>query len=331
MNKTQLKFLLNSIGNIHRNSDEANIFLFATARSGSTWLMELIAGQPGFKFFDEPLNIRRANVQHTGLFSDWNTLMPEAQSKDYIFRYLRALAHNQYKHMNPTPFRKNYRLFTNRIIFKIHEIEHLIEDVQKKFGGQILYLLRHPIATTISRKVLPRINCFISSNYFMNTCLSHTQRNEVREVYNKGTEYDRGILSWCFQHAIPLYHLNPRNWLLITYEELVLNPAKSCNLLSRHFNLPDLKKMLADIDAPSTNIKMSGKDTLQLMEDQNRVRRQQGLVRKWRNKVSAAQEARTYEIMAMFDMDVYTRGSFVANSTYLHFDDTAQLAEESSV
>ena len=84
--------------------------------------------------------------------------------------------------------------------------------------------------------------------------------------------------------------------------------------------------MLSDIDAPSTNIQMSGEDTLALMEDSNRARRQLGLVSKWRRKISHDQESRTYEIMSIFDMDIYPRNSLVAKHNYLHFDDTAHIA-----
>jgi Sulfotransferase domain len=330
MNRTKIKFFLNSLGNIHRDSTEKDIFLFSTPRGGSTWLMELIAGQPGFKFFDEPLNIRRANVQHTGLFPDWKLLMPEAMDTAYIFEYLKDLANNRYKHMNPTPFRKNYRPVTSRIIFKIHEIEHLINEVERHFDAQILYLLRHPIATTISRRVLPRLDLFMTSNFFMNECLSEPQRKAILAVYAKGTDYDRGILSWCFQNVYPLNHLSHENWGVITYEELVLNPAKSCELLSEKFHLPDLNKMLKDVDAPSTNIQMSGKDTIAIMHDPDRERRQRGLVNKWRKRITPSQEARTYEITSMFDIDAYFINSLVAHQRYLHFADTPALAEQTS-
>ncbi len=42
----------------HRPGALPNVFIFTTPRSGSTWLMELIWSQPGFRCVNEPLDIR---------------------------------------------------------------------------------------------------------------------------------------------------------------------------------------------------------------------------------------------------------------------------------
>jgi hypothetical protein len=55
----RLQLLVKALTNVHRQGPLPNVFLFATPRSGSTWLMEIIASQPGFKYYDEPLNPRR--------------------------------------------------------------------------------------------------------------------------------------------------------------------------------------------------------------------------------------------------------------------------------
>ena len=43
------------LANVHRQGEKPNIFLFSTARSGSTWVVEMLATQPGMKLIDEPL------------------------------------------------------------------------------------------------------------------------------------------------------------------------------------------------------------------------------------------------------------------------------------
>ncbi len=75
--KKSVKYLLNIVSNVHIQGEKKNIFIFSTPRSGSTWLMEIIASQSGFKFYDEPFNIRRENVQKAGYFSDWDELLRE--------------------------------------------------------------------------------------------------------------------------------------------------------------------------------------------------------------------------------------------------------------
>ena len=75
INKT--KDWIKTISNIHIQGDKKNIFLFATPRGGSTWVMEILASQPGMKYYDEPFSIRRPNVQKVSRFTKWEDLMPE--------------------------------------------------------------------------------------------------------------------------------------------------------------------------------------------------------------------------------------------------------------
>ena len=89
--KESIGLALRSISNIHRPGYKKDIFLFATARGGSTWMMEILASQPGIKFFDEPVNIRRPNVQRTGVFRDWLDLMPDGRRVEYILQFFLAL------------------------------------------------------------------------------------------------------------------------------------------------------------------------------------------------------------------------------------------------
>ena len=179
--------------------------LFATPRSGSTWVMELLASQPGFKFYDEPFNPRRENVQKTGLFQGWGDFLPESGNDDLFISFLHDLTRNRRKVMNPPPFRRNHRLFTNRIVFKIHALEHMINRVKEELNGKILLLVRHPISTTQSRNVLPRLNYFINSTYY-NDLLTDKQKTEIKKIDRSGNDYERGVLSWCYRNLVPLKH-----------------------------------------------------------------------------------------------------------------------------
>jgi len=52
----KIKRVIASTTNIHLTGNSPNVFIFSTPRSGSTWLMELILTQPGFKPCNEPCN-----------------------------------------------------------------------------------------------------------------------------------------------------------------------------------------------------------------------------------------------------------------------------------
>lgn len=318
---TAFKFFLISVSNIHLQNKIGNIFLFSIPRAGSTWLMELIASQPGFKYYDEPFNIRRENVKKLEYFLNWEVLMPEKNQDDKIISYLKKLEKNKIKVMNPPPFRRNHKFFSNRIVFKIHATEHLVNRICDELNGYIVLLLRHPIANTISRNQLPRLNLFTESQYLNELNIDEDQKKKIDEIMFKGDTFEMGILSWCLQNLALLSHEDKTKWIIITYEELLLNPEKSCTLLANKLKLPNLQKMIKSIGIPAQNITISDKSTIDLMQsdtmDKNRK-----LVSKWKKKVSEQQEKKAFEIIKSFGINIYTEGNFIANSEYLNFKDT---------
>lgn len=313
---------IKSVSNIHTQGDKKNIFLFATPRGGSTWVMEILASQPGMKHYDEPFSIRRDNVQKDGRFTRWQDLMPDAGRDEDIIHYINELSNNKVGVMNPPPFRKHHRFFTNRIVFKIHELEHLVNEVKDNCNGQILYLLRHPIPTSLSRRLFSRLDLFLSSNYYTERYITEEQHKLAREIVENGTHLQKGILTWCLENLIPLKHADTSDWVFITYEEILLNPAKSCEVLAEKLALSDINKMYHAVDLPSVNINMSATDTHKILQDDNSERRRQKLVTKWEQKVTDEDKTACNEILKLFGLDAYSADSFVAHSRYLHHADT---------
>ena len=322
VSKETLGFWLKSISNIHTVGTKKDIFLFATPRGGSTWLMEIIASQPGMKYYDEPLNIRRHNVRKTMKFNNWNELMPDQHREQEIIQYLQDIKNGKFRFMNPPPLRKNYRLFTDRIVFKIHELEHMINDIRNTCDAYILYLLRHPIPTTLSRAVFPRLEYFLKSNYYRENFLNNGQFKAIKEICEKGDHFQKGIVSWCFENIAPLQTTDNKDWLFISYEELLLNSEKCCHTLAEALQLDRPDKMLEALNAPSANIAMSKKDTLKILQDTDEKRRKSNLVTKWKSKVTEQQEREAFNILDLFNIDAYSSGSFIADSKYLHHSDT---------
>lgn len=316
-----------SFGNMHFRKDRKDIFLFATARGGSTWMMEILASQPGFKYYDEPFNIRRPNVQYAGLIQEWREIMPDAGRDNDLIRFLQELQQNRHRFMNPPPFRRHHRFLTNRIVFKIHGLEHLINEIKNRCNGSIVYLLRHPIPTTLSRHVLPRLDHFMASCHYRNNYLNETQAREIRKIHCGGTDFQRGILSWCFENLIQLRFTDTRDWLLVTYEELLLNSGKTCRTLADRLGLPSVDTMIAAVETPAANIKMSKQDTLRILQGGDEQNRKRALVAKWKDRISDADERSCFEILELFGLDAYRYNQFVAHERYLHHADTVKIAE----
>jgi hypothetical protein len=320
--KDNIKILIKSYSNIHTQGRENNIFLFATPRGGSTWMMEILTSQKGMKYFDEPFNIRRENVLRCGRFIRWEDLMPDAGNDAAIVEYIDDLSKNRIGVMNPAPFRKHYRIKTNRIVFKIHEIGHLINTIETECSGDILFLLRHPIPTSLSRKVFPRMELLLDSKVYKEKYIAPHQMLEAKKIAAKGSHVQRGALAWCIENLVPLKYSITDNWLVVTYEELLLNTTKMCQKIADCFNLSDINRMLATADQPSVNIQMSGKKTHEILEDEDIERRRKRMVTKWQDQVSETEQKQCFEVMNLFELDTYYFGSFIANDSFLHFSDT---------
>jgi Sulfotransferase domain len=323
--KESIGLALRSISNIHRPGNKKDIFLFATARGGSTWMMEILASQPGIKFFDEPVNIRRPNVQRTGVFCDWLDLMPDGRRGEDILQFFLDLQKNRYGFLNPAPFRRNYRPVTNRNVFKLHALEHMINELKDRCHGQVVFLLRHPIPTTLSRYEFPRLDRFLLSCYHRSEYLDDHQVNEAWNLYCKGSKLQRGILSWCFENFIPLRHSDQKDWLVLTYEELLLNPEKLCQTIATSLDLPRVDLMLRAVNTPAANIKMSKQDTFAILNERDEQIRRRNLVTKWKLKVTENEERSCFDILSLFGLDTYQFQRAVAHDRYLYYPDTVKL------
>ena len=58
-----LNVIKGRLSNIHVQGDLPNIFVFATPRSGSTFLLEFLHAQPEMKTYNEPLSVRKAAMR----------------------------------------------------------------------------------------------------------------------------------------------------------------------------------------------------------------------------------------------------------------------------
>jgi hypothetical protein len=323
-----LKQVLRAVSNRHRQGAEKNILLCATARGGSTWVMELIASQPGMKFYDEPFNVRRDNVKRTKLFPNWESIMPDAGDPERFVSYLDALVAGRHGQLNPPPFRPYHRYATNRIVFKLHELEHVIGLLARRCNCEVVYLLRHPVPTTLSRSQYPRLDLFVASRYYQEL-IGPARQKEVERLVAGGTNLQRGIVSWCYENLVPLRYADFEG-LFVTYEELVVNPEKSCDLLIERLRLSDRSAMLQAFQQPATNITMSTHETQQMMTDADERQRRRYLVTKWQKRVTPDDQRAVTAILDLFGLDVYT-GEDPLPHAHLHFSDTRALLERDPV
>ncbi len=225
-----------------------------------------------------------------------------------IEEYLRGFCEGKLHFMDPHPLSRYYRPVTHRIVFKmIHGCEHRLNWFADTFNGRIIYLIRHPIAVAISREAYPTLLPMLRTEYADR--FSATQLAEAERILRHGDKLECGVLSWCLQTSVPLRDTRP-DWVVVSYEQMVVEPAKIVTHVCALLDLPYPERMLRWIDKPSHVKYKSDKATQQVLESRDAEQRH-WLVRKWREKVSPEQEKRLMAILEVFEIDAYRAGDFM--------------------
>ena len=290
---------------VHRPGGDP-VLLVTTPRSGSTWLMELIWGQPGFKAISEPLDLRREAVRRVLGLGCWEDLYGRS-SAGRVEAYLKDLVEGRLRFLDPSPRLRHWRPLTRRVVVKLlHGCEDRLPRLEEVLGARVVLLLRHPIPVSLSRRELPRLRAFLESDY-----AGHFRPEELafaRRIAARGDPLERAVLDWTLQNAVPLRTRRP-SWLLLSYEQLVLEPGPLLRRLAEHLALPRPDRLEAELPRPSLTTRKSERSTAEVLRRGTGAERQRYLVERWRERVPREREAALLEIPARFGVDVYRPGS----------------------
>jgi hypothetical protein len=307
---------LRALTNIHRPSGDPDVFIFAAARSGSTLLQDLILTQPGFKPCTSTFDLRVSSVaRHLAKvgINEWADLYTD-EATEAIAAYIRGISAGRIHLHNPVFFRNHFRLITRRVAFKILDAcEDRIPWFQDTFNCRIVYLIRHPIPVSISRRQLPRLEVFVTSPYRRH--FTRDQLDFAGKIIASGSGMQRAVLDWCFQNSVPLRNMTD-SWTIVSYEQLVLDPRPVVETLCARLGLPHPSRMLGRSYRPSSSTEQSERATRQALKQRAHQRNEregdglnQWLVERWRQKIDSDEERQLMEILDVFQLDTYRHGS----------------------
>lgn len=269
------------------------------------------------KYCSEPLNLRKDSVKRVTRLNSWKDLLPNREREAKLMSYFTRIKENKVAFLNPNPFRDNYRFMTNRIVFKIiHGGEDIIHWFREATKARIVYLIRHPIAVTLSRKVYPRLPCFLENENYRKLFTSE-QITLSEGIIRNGSDFEKGILSWCLQNYPPLKSVDRINWVTITYEELVINPQPVIDYLAETLELSNPEKMLQQICRPSSTVYQSDEKTKDFFAKSSKQQEHFWLISKWKERITEKQEKLAFDILKKFEIDVYNYGELLPSYNYL--------------
>jgi hypothetical protein len=290
----------------HRPGDLPDIAVLSSPRSGSTWLMEIIATQPKMKFINEPDHKELLEHYHALRVAPrhlWLSLTP--RERQDLALYL--LDDRRSGLFGPAdPFAANHSWRTNRRVMKLIRMTPLVEWLTS-LGFATVYLLRHPIPqaqSCIRRNHRIVLDDVLADNAFLNRLDSNVVAY-VRQVAEGGDAMLQFVTQWCVENVTALNSaLAGGGFALTTHELLVSDPSGEMSRLADILSLEHVDLLLKRVSAPSRTTDSSSASTVADI----RAGASSRLLDMWRSDMSDKQEQRLLEPLQVFGIDLYTPG-----------------------
>jgi hypothetical protein len=144
----------------------------------------------------------------------------------------------------------------------------------------------------------PECNDFLRHGWFRETQLNEEQRTLSERIMRQGTLLEKHVLDWCLKMLIPCRALQSGkhpDWLVLSYERIVLEPEAVVRELSTRLDLPDVNAMLAQVRRPSRTV--TGATA-------GRVDEPKYLLDRWRGHVKDDEQRKLLSIVEAFGIDL---------------------------
>jgi hypothetical protein len=265
------------------------MLIAGTARSGTTWLADIIASQMPCRVMFEPFH--SGKVKGFSQFNYFQYMHPEEENND-LYTYC-------------------YKLFTgdirdswiDRKIDNLNPQSRLVKDIRAnlflKWISQnfpqvpILFIIRHPCAVVLSRMKLDwatdtDIYPFLAQREVIGDFLS----DKMDIIKKAKTDVEKHAIVWCVSNLVPLKQFNSGGLSIIFYENLCIQP---------HIEIPKIFKTLQHeyknsvfdhINKPST----TSMRTSAVLTGENKVTR-------WKRELSPEQISNIMSVVETFKLD----------------------------
>jgi len=289
------------------------IIVAGAPRSGTTWLMELLATMPRYTYLFEPLNpiwfpesYERGFQSRTYLSE--KIVWPDGEG--YLKKVFTGMVFSSEPAYKPKIEMIMHRLFGNKLIVKSVNWNRLLPWISQRFQLRHMFLMiRHPCAVIDSQLrtgffgyhpiVPPYTDVFPTLNNILDEVQSIDWLDERVLNILKKIKTKEGILAavWCLDYYIPLSFSKPHPWVPVIYERLVKYGEKE---IARIFN------EIGGKNVPKLAYRQLKKASLSTMKDDKKmVAKENEQPYKWEKNLSKEQIDRIFKIVSDFGLDFY--------------------------
>jgi hypothetical protein len=152
----------------------------------------------------------------------------------------------------------------------------------------------------------------VKDDKYMEKMLKQDQIKFFNQIFRHGSNFEQVVLEWCLDNLYPLTVIHEREWVTITYGELVMKPHLISKMLSERLGFPDPDRMARRARRPSGTTPTSSK------EEFDRYGVEKLATRRFKNaSYSDRQSADT--ILDRLGIDIYSGDSLQPAEWATHF------------
>jgi len=306
MSKLRRRLVQAVCSKLYRDTDRdtaRSILVAGTARSGTTWLADIIASQVPCRIMFEPFHSRQ--VQAFRQFHYFQYARPGDRNEDlwsYCYQILTGAIRDKWID------RQVEHLFPRYRVIKAIRANLFLKWMNDRFPEvKLLFIMRHPCAVVLSRMQLgwatdTDIDPFLAQRKLVEDYLA--SRMDVIE--RAKTVEEKHAVIWCISNLVPLSQFEQDGLNVVFYEHLCTQPEIEVPRVFRTTSLPYRDDVLDHMDRPSTtSIRTSA-----IVTGDDKVMN-------WKGALSPEQIDRVFSVVQGFGLEEIYRDSAMPSAAAL--------------
>jgi len=233
----------------------SSILLAGSGRSGTTWLMNVLASVPGTQQIFEPLHPSTAEVPAlTGWLDDGvsrvrlHYLRPKGQYaawEGFLARLLSGRVRTTW-----TDYSRRSSYMPRRFVIKDIRANLMLGHIHENFKSRIVYVIRHPCAVIHSR-LRNGWHADVADILHQEELVEDYLRPWIGAMERERDAVGAHAVWWAVENAVALHELDSRPHYREMFEELSLEPHQRVQGLLRWLGLENASISDAVIEQPA--------------------------------------------------------------------------------
>ena len=279
----------------HKNT----ILLAGCARSGTTWVSNIINYQNEYRYIFEPFWSEKIDIFKDLELGNAKYLRRDAEDQELLAAIKFVIAG---KLRNSWSDKFNQKFIAKKRLIKAVRTNLFLCWLHHKIPSlPIILLLRHPCAVANSRIKLnweTSIDKYLRQEQLVEDFL-YPFLKKIQKIRNQGDTFEKAILAWCIENYVPLKQFSPNTICIIFYENICTYPELATKKILLFLGKKYDRQILQNLKIPSP---VSRKVSSIIIGE--------NLTNSWKKYITEQQIDRAMEILQMFGLDkIYSRSS----------------------